>query len=250
MIVIPMAGMSSRFFKAGYTLPKYMLKAHGQTLFALSIKSFSEYFDKDDFLFVTLNQYDTPAFVENQCRQLGIHSFDIVAIPEVTRGQAETVAVGLENTSLAGDMSALPITIFNCDTALPGFRQPDFADDCDGYLDVFIGSGANWSYVRPHPDEPGRAIETTEKNPISDLCSSGLYHFRRAADFLDVFRLQLEGGVEALPLNEFYIAPMYNELIRRGADIRYRVTDEDGIVFFGVPDEYDALLARLPDSLR
>lgn len=31
MIVIPMAGMSSRFFKAGYTQPKYMLEAHGQT---------------------------------------------------------------------------------------------------------------------------------------------------------------------------------------------------------------------------
>ncbi|EGR2739468.1 capsular biosynthesis protein, partial [Vibrio parahaemolyticus] len=29
MIVIPMAGMSSRFFKAGYDKPKYMLEATG-----------------------------------------------------------------------------------------------------------------------------------------------------------------------------------------------------------------------------
>ncbi|ECR5117115.1 capsular biosynthesis protein, partial [Salmonella enterica] len=33
MIIIPMAGLSSRFFKAGYTKPKYELKAHDKTLF-------------------------------------------------------------------------------------------------------------------------------------------------------------------------------------------------------------------------
>ncbi|EOA0230274.1 capsular biosynthesis protein, partial [Escherichia coli] len=36
MIVIPMAGLSSRFKKAGYVKPKYMLEAHGKTLFSHS----------------------------------------------------------------------------------------------------------------------------------------------------------------------------------------------------------------------
>ncbi|TOH10549.1 capsular biosynthesis protein, partial [Vibrio parahaemolyticus] len=44
MIVIPMAGMSSRFFKAGYKLPKYMLEAHGKSLFEHSLRSFESYF--------------------------------------------------------------------------------------------------------------------------------------------------------------------------------------------------------------
>ena len=44
MIVIPMAGLSSRFFKASYDIPKYMLTAHDESLFDHSVKSFSQYF--------------------------------------------------------------------------------------------------------------------------------------------------------------------------------------------------------------
>ena len=32
-VVITMAGLGSRFRKAGYKVPKYMIEAHGKTLF-------------------------------------------------------------------------------------------------------------------------------------------------------------------------------------------------------------------------
>jgi len=234
MFVIPMAGMSSRFFNAGYKQPKYMLEAHGQSLFAHSIRTFSHYFRDSDFLFITLGDYETPAFVDLECRKLGIKSHQTVTLDEVTRGQAETVALGLGKAAC----SDTPITIFNIDTALPGFRHPDFMHECDGYLDVFVGSGNNWSYVRPDPNAPGRAIETAEKNPISDLCSSGLYFFKSSGEFTRLFEQQADAGIEGQAMNEFYIAPMYNQLINSGKDIRYRVTEKDQVIFFGVPEEY------------
>ena len=40
-IVITMAGLGSRFKKAGYTVPKYMIEAHGKTLFEWSMESLS-----------------------------------------------------------------------------------------------------------------------------------------------------------------------------------------------------------------
>ena len=43
-IVIPMAGLSSRFTKAGYTLPKYMLYVVDKSLFYLAVRSFEHYF--------------------------------------------------------------------------------------------------------------------------------------------------------------------------------------------------------------
>ena len=52
MIVIPMAGLSSRFTKAGYDKPKYMLEAFGRSLFWHAVSSFSNYFDSEDFLFI------------------------------------------------------------------------------------------------------------------------------------------------------------------------------------------------------
>ncbi len=52
MFVLPMVGLSSRFFDAGYTLPKYQLPLHGRTVFAHVVDSFRDYFDSDEFLFI------------------------------------------------------------------------------------------------------------------------------------------------------------------------------------------------------
>ena len=51
MIIIPMAGKSSRFYKAGYTLPKFMLPLNGKTIFEEAVSSFKKYF-KTDFFFL------------------------------------------------------------------------------------------------------------------------------------------------------------------------------------------------------
>ncbi|HCG1903792.1 TPA: capsular biosynthesis protein, partial [Vibrio cholerae] len=102
MIVIPMAGMSSRFFKAGYTQPKYMLEAHGQTLFEHSVNSFAAYFASTPFLFIVRNVYDTAVFVREKATQLGIKQFYIAELHTETRGQAETVTLGLEELAKQG----------------------------------------------------------------------------------------------------------------------------------------------------
>ena len=96
MIVFPMAGLSSRFFNAGYQQPKYMLTAHGETLFAHAVKSFKHYFDSEEFLFIVRDLYQTPHFVTEQAQLLGIKNFQIFILEQATRGQAETVTLGLE----------------------------------------------------------------------------------------------------------------------------------------------------------
>lgn len=235
MIVIPMAGLSSRFFDAGYTTPKYALTAHGHSLFYFAVGSFRAYFDSLPFLFITLARYGARPFIEAEAARLGIGQYDIVELDQPTLGQAQTVARGLE---LAGGGDA-PITVFNIDTCCPQFRFPSFVDSCDGYLQVFRGSGANWSYARPAGPGDNRVIETAEKVPISDLCSTGLYHFRSGQDFRDAYEQQSQAG--DLQHNELYVAPVYNVLIGAGKDIRYDLVDRDAIVFFGTPDEYRAL---------
>ena len=42
-IVITMAGLGSRFRKAGYEMPKYMIEDHGKTLFDWSMESLKGY---------------------------------------------------------------------------------------------------------------------------------------------------------------------------------------------------------------
>ena len=96
MIIIPMAGLSSRFFKAGYQEPKYKLVAHGKTLFEWSVKTFEKYYESEKFIFICRDVYDTPEFLKSELKKVGIKNFEIITLTTETRGQAETVFLALD----------------------------------------------------------------------------------------------------------------------------------------------------------
>ncbi|POB87966.1 glycosyltransferase family 2 protein [Vibrio vulnificus] len=237
MIMIPMAGMSSRFFKAGYSKPKYMLEAKGKTLFEHSVLSFEKYFKDELFVFVIRDVYETKKFVIDQVKKLGIKDFKIVCLDVETKGQAETVFLGLDGID---DNESL--TIFNIDTFRPEFSYPELSSKEDGYLEVFQGSGDNWSFVLPENEESTLLVETAEKRPISDLCCTGLYYFNKVSDFKLSYNDYLNKPKELWEKGELYVAPLYNFLIKNGKSIHYHKIERDEVIFCGTPDEYDDFL--------
>lgn len=246
MILITMAGLSKRFTDAGYDRPKYMLPLGGRSLFEHSVGSFARYFDSVPFAFVLRDVQGTHAFVAETTAAMGVKTSTVITLDAPTVGQAQTAALGLRQ---AGFDPNLPTTIFNIDTFRPDFVFPQRQLDQDGYLEVFRGSGDNWSFARTAPDDPERVVETTEKRPISDLCSTGLYHFARAGDFLDAYDQALAGvetgdaGDLLGPRGELYVAPLYNHLIARDRRIGVDIVPRESVIFCGVPAEYTDLLA-------
>lgn len=240
MIVIPMAGLSSRFKAAGYDKPKYMLEARGRTLFEHSVDSFRYYFPKERFVFITLESLGAEEFIETKCRSLGVEDFSIATLGVPSGGQAETAYLGLRKSAVS---PVEPITIFNIDTFRPNFRHPELFDlpRIGGYLETFIGSGENWSNVIPLAYGSDRVKGTAEKKMISEFCCTGLYYWTRAGDFMDIFEELKATPVEERHDNEYYIAPMYNQLIARGGDVRFCVIERDEVIFCGVPQEYQAI---------
>ena len=236
-IIIPMAGLSSRFAKAGYTLPKYMLYVKDKSLFNLAVSSFGKYFQTCRFVFVARNVFDTGTFIKQECQLLGIKDVDIVMLNQPTAGQAETVLKGIEGANIPAEE---PILIFNIDTFRPGFTFPGLIEGWDGYLEVFKGSGANWSYAKTESPESTKVIETAEKREISDNCSTGIYYFKHVSDFVDAYRENLVNPEKGVP--ELYVAPLYNKLIRKGKDIHIDVIRREDVIFCGVPQEYAEIL--------
>lgn len=235
MIVIPMAGISRRFAEAGYKKPKYMLEAGNVSLFRHSIDSFASYFKTHPFLFIYRNFDNTGDFIRNECREAGVSNANFVELSEPTGGQAETVQLGLTQLNVSKDT---PVTIFNIDTIRPNFVFPNDPTimQSDGYLEVFVGEGLNWSFVKSE-EHTNRALATTEKNPVSNLCCTGLYHFAKAGFFLESYaRERLNGPSQA---GEYYVAPLYNHLIAQGLDIRYHVIPHLDVIFSGIPKEYE-----------
>lgn len=230
MIVIPMVGRSSRFFQAGYALPKYQLSLNGHSVFWHSVDSFRRYFDDEQFVFLCRQDFGAHAFIQAELGQLGVKHFRIQSFEAETRGQADTVYQGLRGVD-----TEEPLYVFNIDTFRPGFEKAPLS--CDGYLEVFLGEGDHWSFVQPGPSSS--VVATTEKVRISNLCSDGLYYFKRKGDFDAAF----EDAIcrQELVKGEFYVAPLYNFLIRSGKLIRYVVVSPDSVVFCGTPTEYEAL---------
>lgn len=236
-----MAGQSLRFAEAGYTLPKYMLQLAGRTLFEHSVSSFRKYFQTERFLFIALGSgFDEARFIIETAGRLGIDRMDTVVLDRPTRGQAETVFLGLARANIPDQ----PIAIFNIDTFRPGFSFPDhfYGEKIDGYLETFIGSGANWSNVVP-AGNGGRVASTAEKQNLSKFCCTGLYYWASSGKFCDYFRETATIPVQEIQGHEYYIAPMYNRLIADKGDVRFTVVDKNDVVFCGTPDEYEALLA-------
>jgi hypothetical protein len=239
MIIFPMAGLSRRFTMAGYQLPKYMLEAHEKSLFRHSVEGFSAYFNQIPFLFIARDIADTKSFVIQECKEMGLQNYKIVFLDAPTRGQAETVMLGVNKAELHVDT---PLTIFNIDTFRPNFSFPNEFDinQIDGYLEVFIGSGSNWSYVRPESPNSNKVIETAEKREISQFCCTGLYHFSKFQIFQDAYDKYISFSQEHWDANELYVAPLYNLAIRNDQDIRYHVINRNQVIFCGVPSEYEA----------
>ncbi len=240
MFVIPMAGESRRFREAGFTDPKYRLTAHGAPVFDHAVNSFAAYFATDAFLFVVRGA-ETEDFVARRCEALGIAQASIVRLDRLTVGQAETVLLGLDGASVDDGES---IAIFNIDTFRPAYRKPPHVKDpgVAGYLEVFRGGGEGWSFVAPDPARAGAVAEVAEKKAISDLCCTGLYHFRRAGDFRWAYRNPALPKSEA-ERRERYVAPLYNSLIECGFTIGLQMIDPSEVIFCGTPDEYARVLA-------
>ena len=241
-IIFPMVGLSSRFAKAGFEKPKYMLDIDGNTVFYHAINSFKRYFNEHEFLFIFRNIQTTEKFINDECQKLNLKNYKTICLDQPTDGQAETVYLGMKKADI---YESEQILVFNIDTFRPNFELPKNLDlaSIDGYLEVFQAEGEHWSFVLPESEGSNKVLRTTEKDRISSLCSSGLYYFRKAKDYFDTFEKIIK--INDRTKNEFYIAPMYNYLIKQNKDIRYARISRDEIIFCGTPDEYKAVKKQL-----
>jgi hypothetical protein len=236
VIVIPMLGKSSRFFEAGYTLPKYQLPLGNETVFAKSVRTFEKQFSNTPFLFLIRADHNALEFVAREIVRLGIKDFRIKELDYETRGQAESVAIGIADYD-----EETPLLIFNIDTIRLNFEVPNKERYGDGFLEVFQAEGYGWSFVEAGIQN--NVLRTTEKQRISNLCSNGMYGFAKCRDFKRAYYEYLNSGEHIN--GELYIAPLYNTLIKHGFKIGYIEVESENIFHCGIPADYANLVEKI-----
>jgi dTDP-glucose pyrophosphorylase len=233
-VVIPMAGRGQRFLDAGYRVPKMLVEAHGKTLLQWSVDSLPLPL-AERLIFIGLAEHERGFALAAKIRAWYGRTCNLkfVFLPGVTGGQAQTVLA-------ARDLIApeKPLLIFNIDTA---FHSPTLARaltaDNDGVLGAFTSREPRFSFAAV--DAAGRVTRVTEKEPISEHALTGLYHYRRAGDFLAVAGAAVREDQRVK--GEFYVAPLYNPLIAQGR--RFVIDACDSHYILGTPAELAEFLA-------
>jgi dTDP-glucose pyrophosphorylase len=229
-----MAGRGARFREAGWTVPKPLIDVAGEPMYSWALKGLPLDLATRVIVIVSAELENDSRFRADLVQRYGHFPLEVRATPALTEGQACTVLLARE---LIDDST--PLLVYNSDTYQRSRMLNDLICDpnVDGALSVFKAPGDRWSFVRV--DEQGRALETAEKNRISEWASTGLYYFARGRDFVINADKMIEADERVN--GEFYVAPIYNRLIRSGANIRLDIVDE--VHVFGTPEDLKHFLA-------
>lgn len=232
-IVITMGGLGSRFRKAGYTVPKYMIEAKGRSLFEWSMISLEGYRDRaDKYVFIAMkdDSNDVEAFIKDKCSELNIEDPKVILLDYLTDGQATTAM-------LAGKFwnREHALLIYNIDTYVEAGEMNSRELRGDGFIPCFMAEGDHWSFVRL--DDEDRVVEIKEKKRISDHCTLGAYYFKTCSLYEDLYNEYYGTGEGELVNGEKYVAPLYDHLLRKGGEIYISDIDPKKVHVLGTPEE-------------
>ncbi len=234
-VLITMAGLGSRFRKAGYNVPKYCIEAKGRTLFEWSMESLKGFQGPDnDYIFVVRAEDDTESFIRDTCQKIGIENVKVIGLDHTTDGQATTAMLA---EPFWDSESAL--LIYNIDTYVEAGQMNRSQIAGDGFIPCFHAPGDHWSFARLN--EEGKVVEVREKQRISDNCTLGAYYFRSCGLYAQLYNEYYSGGAN-LEKGEKYVAPLYNYLIEKGGDVRISIVDYDKVHVLGTPEELQVFI--------
>lgn len=236
-IVIPMAGRGSRFANAGYDMPKPLIDVHGKPMIEYVTHNIAP---KEEYRFIYLclqehlDRYDLRKFLKSiqpNC--------EIVAVDRVTEGAACTVLLAEK--------------YINNEDALMIANSDQYVDvDINDYLEKMGNDDAlimtmyaddpKWSFIKF--DDNGHVTEVREKEVISNEATVGIYNFKHGSDYVKYAHQMIDKNIRVN--NEFYVAPVYNEMVEDGKKIAfYNIGSEnDGMYGLGIPEDLNRFLAN------
>lgn len=242
-IVIPMAGRGSRFAIAGYALPKPLIEIHGRPMIEYVVKNIRPV-NEARFIFICLQEHlDT----YNLAVRLEAIAPGCVIVPvnQVTEGAACTVL--LAERYIDNDE---PMMIANSDQ----FVDIDInsylvvMDSHDGLIMTMTADDPKWSFIQY--DESGFVTLLREKEAISSEATVGIYNYKRGAEFVKYAKQMINKNIRVN--NEFYVAPVYNEMIEDGKKLVYYNIgpDDEKMHGLGTPEDLERFLSTALSKLR
>lgn len=239
-IIIPMAGRGSRFADAGYAFPKPLIDVAGKTMIEVVIKNLQPKVPHR-FIFVCQREHYEKYDLYNVFKNAtGGSDFEVVQINGITAGAACTVLTAKKFIDNDDDL-----LIANSDQYITfdpdAFIEEARTDGTQGLIMTFEASHPKWSYARV--DKEGNVTEVAEKKLISNKATTGIYYFNKGKDFVKAAEAMIKKDCKHN--GEFYVCPVYNEMILEGSTIKISDIKIDDMHGLGTPEDLDIFLEKL-----
>jgi NDP-sugar pyrophosphorylase family protein len=235
-IVIPMAGVGSRFSTAGYTKPKPFIDVAGKPMIVRVLENLASP-NARFFLIARQEHIEAEAELSKQIERDFNASF--IPISNLSEGTACTVLYARKHIN-----NDQPLLIANSDQIID-IDISEFIKDCsnrslDGSILTFIDEKRDpkWSFARIGASD--LVEEVREKKAISEFATVGIYFYFRGSDFVDA---AIDMFVHRDKTNgEYYTCPTFNYLINQKKKIGIYNIPFEAMHGLGTPEDLNAFL--------
>ena len=244
-LLVLMAGGSGAFEVAGHAYPKNLVEIDGLPLVQRVVENLGSLVDEASQATFLVQQDEDRQHHTGDVIRLLAPSAVVVPVPALASGAACTALHAVEH--IAADE---PLLVVNgdqiLDVDLPAIVRGFEEAGLDGGVVTFDAVHPRWSYVRC--DDDGIVLEAAEKRPISRQATTGVYWFARGGDFTEGVQAMIRK--DAAVDGQFYVCPVYNELVLRQMRVGTKHIDRDAYFSLSSPHgvaTYEEMLARNHD---
>jgi len=265
-VIVPMAGRGSRFAAAAdsnpeYAKPKPFIIVHGMPMvrWATGSLPFVEHTGQTvegeprvtakDLIFIIQKEHDASHNITVGLKEIYGNDIHVIPLDGMTRGAAETAYKAKDLCDPEED-----IIISDSDHYFDGTSLAELIvnkdADTDGIIPVFTPPDdgiARWSYSLTK--EGTNIIEQVGEKDLELMkagapANIGAYYFSKAKVFFEEVEDAIANNklTGAKGKKEFYIAPMYQNLIEKGH--KFQVAHTDIVWGLGTPADLERFLAE------
>ena len=212
-VLIPMAGAGSRFEDAGYTFPKPLIEVGTKPMIQVAVDNLN--IDAHHVFIVRKEHYEN--YNLETVLNLIKPNCTIIQIDILTEGAACTTLLAskyIDNDAPLVIANSDQFVEWNSNEVLYAFST----EGVDGGILTFQSTHPKWSYARLN--NKGWVSKVAEKQPISTNATVGIYYYAKGSDYVRCANSMIKKNIRTN--NEFYVCPVYNELIANGGKVRIK----------------------------
>ncbi len=238
-LVIPAAGLGSRFRALGIDKPKPLIPVLDFPMIGWVIANF-QLSDEDEIWIITRKEDRVPVQMENTILKIK-NKIHFIEIDELTDGAATTLQYALdlipENEAV---LSANSDQFISSD--ISEFIESVRSGKNEGQILTMYATDSKWSYIER--DSNQEVMNVVEKVVVSDEATVGVYGWKSAAVAKNSIAAMKKDGLKVN--GEFYVAPSYTYLLEQGGRIStYSAGDvETDVHGLGTPEDLKLFLAN------